>query len=205
MIKQVFLPAVFITAIIGMGFTKKNIHGDGIYIVNTEKSTIGWKGQKLTGSHFGTIKLKRGSVKMSNHLLESGTFEIDMATINDTDMTGEWKGKLEGHLKSVDFFATDKFPLAKFDVTGGGPLQADTNGNNYFIKGNLTIKGITNEIEFNATLKINESSFTAVANITIDRTKWGIKYNSKSFFEDIGDKLIYDDIELNINIVGDLQ
>jgi polyisoprenoid-binding protein YceI len=160
--------------------------------INVEKSTINWVGKKVTGEHSGTVNFKDGNLIFKSDKLVGGSFTVDMTSMTATDLSGDWKTKLDGHLKSDDFFGTANFPtstLAFKKITSKG------NGV-YTIAADLTIKGITNPTTFDITVKGN----TATAKVVIDRTKYGIKYNSKSFFDSIGDKAIYDDFELNVNL-----
>ncbi|MCR9285817.1 MAG: YceI family protein [Bacteroidetes bacterium] len=166
--------------------------------VNTERSVINWKGYKVTGEHSGTINLQNGELKFENDVLVGGGFEIDMRSMKVTDIEGEWAQKLEGHLKSGDFFGVDKYPVAKFVVTKA--VSKGTPGD-YKVIGNLTIKETTKEIRFYAHL--NEDRKSASADITIDRTDFDVRYGSGSFFENLGDKTIYDEFELNVNLVVD--
>ncbi len=159
-------------------------------------SSIQWTGKKLSGEHTGVIMLKSGNVEISDGKLTGGDFEIDMTTITDTDMEGEWKTKLESHLKSDDFFATEKFPVAKLEITKAEFVKDKT----YNITGKLTIKGITNEITFPATVEIDPNKFAAYADFNIDRSKYDVRYGSKTFFADIGDKIIYDEFNLKVKI-----
>ena len=159
-------------------------------------SSIQWTGKKLTGEHTGTILLKTGTAEVTDGKLTGGMFEIDMQTIANTDMEGEYKTKLETHLKSDDFFSAQKFPVAILEIT-----KAEiTKNNTYNITAKLTIKGITREITFPATAEIEKNKFAAYADFNIDRTLWDIRYGSKKFFEDIGDKMIYDEFNLKIKI-----
>ncbi|MFD1628552.1 YceI family protein [Pseudopedobacter beijingensis] len=170
-----------------------------VYKLDTEKSTIEWIGRKVTGAHTGTLKFGSGSVNY-NGALKGGNFIIDMTSIKTTDLQGEWAEKLEGHLKNEDFFATDKFATAKFVITKLGKANVEGVQN---IVGNLTIKGITKELSFPATVKVNNGVLTATAkSVKIDRTKYDIKYGSKNFFDSLGDKAIDNDFELNISIVA---
>lgn len=166
------------------------------YEVKPNVSSIQWIGKKLTGEHSGTIMLKNGKVEVADGKLISGVFEIDMPTINVTDMEGEYKTKLEGHLKNDDFFGTDKFPVSKLEITKAIFVKDKS----YNMTGNLTIKGITNEISFPATVDIEPGKLAGFADLNIDRTKYGIKYASKSYVEDIGDKMIYDEFNLKVKI-----
>lgn len=166
------------------------------YEIKPSVSTIEWNGKKLSGEHSGSILLKKGKVEVTDGKLTGGVFEIDMTSISNTDLQGEWKTKLEGHLKSEDFFSSNKFPVATLEITKAEFVKDRT----YNITGKLTIKGITHEITFPATVEIEKNKFAAYADITIDRTKWDVRYGSKKFFEDIGDKMIYDDFTLKVKI-----
>ena len=166
------------------------------YKVDTEKSVIEWVGRKVTGAHNGTVKFSSGTLNYDGSL-KGGNFLINMNSIKALDVQGEWATKLEGHLKNEDFFAADKFPTAKFVIT---KLSKAANGVQTVV-GNLTIKDITNEISFPATVTLNNGVLTAVAkNVKVDRTKYDIKYGSKNFFDSLGDKAIDNDFELNITI-----
>lgn len=161
--------------------------------VDAENSTIKWHAKKVTGEHFGTIKLKDASLKIVDNTITAGEFTVDMSSINNTDIEdAAYKAKLEGHLKSDDFFNVEKFPISKLIIKNSTPFV----NNVAKVKANLTIKGITQPIEFE--VKKMDSKFTA--EIVIDRSKFDVKYGSGSFFENLGDKLIYDDFTLTIVI-----
>lgn len=161
--------------------------------IDAQKSTINWVGKKVTGEHSGTVNFKEGMVIFKSKKLAGGNFTVDMTSLTSTDLSGDWKGKLDGHLKSEDFFGTEKNPTSTLKFT----KISDKGNGVYTVTADLTIKGITNPVTFDLTVKGN----TASAKLTIDRTKYGIKYNSKSFFDSIGDKAIYDDFELTVNLV----
>jgi polyisoprenoid-binding protein YceI len=165
------------------------------YKVDASKSSITWVGKKLTGSHNGTIDLQSGSLSFNGKKLAGGNFVIDMTTIKDADKSAN----LEKHLKADDFFGTDKFASSTFTIK-----KVAGNGNTVNVTGDLTIKGITNSITFPATLVWNaDGSVTASADkVSVDRTKYGIKYKSKSIFPDVGDKMINDEFELAIKLVA---
>lgn len=169
------------------------------FTVDTRNSSIKWLGEKVTGQHYGTIKLSSGNLIFNGNNLAGGAFTADMNSIVATDIQGEMAQKLEGHLKADDFFGTEKFPTSTFKITKVTP--AGTNQVN--ITGNLTIKGITKALTFPATVKRQNNAVVAVAKgVKVDRTKYDIRYNSKSFFESIGDKAIYDDFTLDFNLVA---
>ncbi len=166
--------------------------------VNTKSSQIAWVGKKVTGQHNGTVNIKDGALDVENGTIKGGEFSIDMTTINVLDLEGEYKGKLEGHLRSDDFFSVEKHPTATFKITSVNESeQADAT---HFISGDLTIKGITNKITFPANVTIDGDKVNAKATFNLDRTKWDVRYGSGSFFDGLGDKMIYDDFELSINL-----
>jgi len=167
--------------------------------VDTENSQIIWKGYKVTGEHAGTINVKNGSFIYEGEMLAGGSFEIDMTSLKVTDLQGEWAGKLEGHLKSDDFFGVANFPTAKFEITK--VVSRGTDGD-YRVTGNLTIKETTKEIRFNAKVDNSSGVPVAMANVTIDRSDYNVKYGSGSFFDNLGDKTIYDEFNLELKIVG---
>ena len=160
--------------------------------INTKNSTVLWKGNKVTGSHEGVIKIKSGLLKFNKEELIGGEFEIDMNSLVCTDLSGEYKGKLEGHLKSDDFFGVTKFPTATLKIK----KVIKQKGNIYECTGDITIRGKTEVVQFNTTLNKN----SATAKIKIDRTKFDVKYGSGSFFDGLGDNMIYDEFDLNINL-----
>ena len=160
--------------------------------VDASKSSINWVGKKVTGEHSGTVNLKEGNLIFKGNKLAGGNFTVDMTSLTATDISGDYKAKLDGHLKSEDFFGTEKFPTS----TLAFKKIAAKAGGVYTVTGDLTIKGITSPVTFDITVKGN----TATSKLTVDRTKYGIKYNSKSFFDSIGDKAIYDDFELTVNL-----
>lgn len=161
--------------------------------VKTSESTVTWKGYKVTGSHFGVIDLKEGSLTFKNDKLVGGEFVVDMTTLNTQDLEGEYKDNLDGHLKSDDFFGVDKHPTSKLVFT-----KVTANGkNSYKVKGNLTIKGKTNPITFD--LSVYGSKATAT--LKVDRSLYDVKYGSGSFFENLGDKTIYDEFDLVVDLV----
>ncbi|WP_449435138.1 YceI family protein [Pedobacter steynii] len=173
-----------------------------VFKVDNENSKLTWLAKKATGEHNGTVKVSNGSFTVENNALKTGSFDIDTRTIANTDLTDESaNAKLVGHLKSEDFFSAEKFPKANFVISSA----AKTSGNQYNVKGKLTIKGITNEVSFPATIAVNGKKLTANAKITIDRTKYDIKFRSKNFFENLGDKVIYDDFDIDVALVANAQ
>jgi len=160
--------------------------------INTSTSTIEWLAKKVTGQHNGTVNFKDGALVFKGKKLKGGTFTVDMTSLTATDLSGEYQGKLNGHLKADDFFGTDKFPTAKLVFKKIGTKSANV----YKVTADLTIKGITKPVIFDLTVNGDTASTT----FNVDRTKYDIKYNSKSFFGSIGDKAINDEFELKVNL-----
>lgn len=166
------------------------------FSANISKSTIKWEAKKIGGAHDGHVKLKEGSFTVKNNQITSGNFVIDMNSITNDDIeSDEYRGKLIGHLKSDDFFGVEKYPTAKLVVAKSGKFK----NNVTTVTGDLTIKGKTLPIEF----EVTKSGKTYTTKLTIDRAKYDIRYGSKSFFDNLGDKVIYDEFTLEISLVVD--
>jgi len=171
------------------------------YEIDTQSSAITWKGFKPTGSHSGTISMNKGTFDLSSTNGLSGTFVIDMNSIKVTDIPSddEKNGQLLGHLKSADFFDVQKNPLATFKIT---KMSTSAEGQKIML-GNLSLNGVTNSIEIPiTTTEQGDALAISSTTFTIDRSKWNIKYGSKSFFDNLGDKFISNDIELKFRIVA---
>lgn len=169
------------------------------YKVDPATSTVVWKAAKVTGTHQGTVKVKSGSLLFDKGKLTGGELVIDMTTIKNTDLEGEWAGKLEGHLNSDDFFGTATYPTATFVVTGVKAL--DANGN-YDVTGNLTIKKATHPVTFKMNAVEKAGAVAATGKIILDRTKYDVRYGSASFFEGLGDKAIYNDFDMEFTLAA---
>lgn len=160
--------------------------------VKVTESTVTWKGYKVTGSHEGVIELESGFLEMDGSKLTGGEFVVDMSTLVATDLEGDSKGKLEGHLKSDDFFGVEKYPTAKLVFTSVKPM----NKNSYTVTGDLTIKETTKPITFVVSVYENK----ATATMKVDRAEYDVRYGSGSFFDDLGDKAIYDEFDLVVDL-----
>jgi len=178
------------------------LHTD-TYLVDLKSSKVEWFAEKVTGKHQGLISLSRGVV-YNDHGRLGGTFVMDMTTIAVTDLTDEKKSKLEGHLKSEDFFDVKKFPTSQFEITSVAPRAGYVEGGpNFDVTGKLTIKGKTNNETFPAIIKFDGNKMTAKVDMKVDRSKYDVRYGSKTFFPDIGDKAIYDEFLLKIDVVAE--
>lgn len=176
--------------------------GPAVFQVDKVNSKLTWTARKVTGQHTGNIGLNKGTLNLDDNVLKGGGFELDTRSITSTDLTDPAaNAKLIGHLKSDDFFSVEKYPSAGFVITGVTPKS----GNEYDIAGKLTIKGITHDINFPATVTVDKGKLTARAHLKIDRTRYDIKFRSKSFFENLGDKVIYDDFNLDVALVANAQ
>lgn len=162
--------------------------------VDVKSSTVEWTGKKITGAaHTGNIQLKEGFLNLTEEgQLTGGEFVMDMNTIVVTDLSGEYKTKLENHLNDDDFFGVNNYATSKLVITSVDPKE----GNTYEVTGDLTIKGKTEPVIFDMELK--EGS--ATAQVVIDRTKYGIRYGSGSFFSNLGDNTINNNFTLDVNL-----
>ena len=172
--------------------------------VDAKASRVEWGGEKVTGKHNGTLDLKSGTVETSAGRLTGGTFTLDMNSITVLDLKdAEYNAKLLGHLKSDDFFSVTQHPTAQFLITSVAPVKGAAAGQpNYSVTGDLTIKGITNRVSFPATITTSAGQLTAVGTTKVDRTKYDIKYGSGSFFDNLGDKAISNDMTITFNVVA---
>ena len=166
--------------------------------INIIKSNVKWYGDEITGKqHYGSLKFKEGNIiltgtgKISDKII-SGNFIVDMTSLYVEDMTGRGKNSLEGHLKSDDFFSVSKFNYAYLKILkSNDPVNGVQT-----INGDLTIKGISHPVTF--TMELNGKK--AKSNLIFDRTKYDVKFRSGNFFQNLGDKLIYDDIKLEVSL-----
>ena len=160
--------------------------------VNTETSEIVWKGHKLGGTHEGIITIENGSLEFDGQKLIGGNFVIDMTSITVTDLSGDNKANLEGHLKSDDFFGVETYNKATLNFTS----VQEKNDGLYIVTGDLTIKNHTNPITFD----LNVGEDNATTSLKVDRSKYDVRYGSKSFFNDLKDKAIYDNFDLAVTL-----
>ena len=153
----------------------------------------------MTGEHSGTIYVAFGDLQFYENNLSGGSFEIDMRSIKNTDLENEeYSQKLEGHLKSDDFFGVEKFPKASFVIKE----VIQKSASKYQVKGDITIKATTRSIEFPVEISMVGNKAVASASLTIDRSEFDVKYGSGSFFDGLGDKMIYDDFQLDVTLVA---
>ena len=159
--------------------------------INTETSNIKWIGKEITTKiHYGSLKFLDGNISISENEIR-GEVIVNMESLNVEDLSGGSKQRLEGHLKSDDFFSVDKHKTAKLKI-----ISSEKEGEVFMINGTLTIKDITHPIKFNLDIETNK----ATTKLAFDRSKYNVKFRSGNFFENLGDKLILDDIDLEVEL-----
>jgi polyisoprenoid-binding protein YceI len=170
---------------------------EDVYRVDAGASKLTWKGYKVTGEHAGTVNLQSGSLKMEAGKLVGGELVVDMNSMACTDLQGEWADKLMGHLKSPDFFNTASHPTSTLKIKKA--IALDTKGN-YKIVADLTVKTTTKEVKFNANVAEAAGIITTSGKVVIDRSDFDVRYGSGSFMDDLGDKTIYDEFDINFSV-----
>ena len=166
------------------------------YSIDLTKSKLRWVAKKLTGSHWGNIRLKSGIVKIKNNLPISGEFIVDMKTIEVMDTKGSmWGKKLQSHLHSKDFFDTENYPEAKLSIK-----KVTMRNGRFIIDADLSIKSIMHPIEFVCEIFQSDGLASARGKVEIDRTLYDVTYRSARYFPNIGDRMIYDIFTVDFEI-----
>lgn len=175
----------------------RTVPADGVYIANTETSVIRWRGERVIGnSHEGTVNLQSGNFTVTEGELSGGEFIITMTSLK----SDENNDRLETHLKSEDFFQVDTYPEARLTITSATKEEGD---GVFAVNANLTIKDTTAPIAFIATLSEVDGLAKVKTDFSIDRTIWGVKYGSGKFFQDLGDSIIKDEMQLMVDITAE--
>lgn len=164
--------------------------------IDTKNSEVVWRGYKVLGEHHGDITLNSGVLNIEGKNIVGGEFQMDMTSIENSDLSGGSKDKLVGHLRSADFFDVENHKTATLNIT----KATRKSKGEYRISGNLTIKGITHPVVFNATMEVEENVTKANATIRVDRTMYDIKYGSGKFFDGLGDNMIKDNFQLEVSL-----
>ena len=176
------------------------VTGDAETYTIGEGSLVNWQGTKPTGAHDGLLTIKEGSIQMNGDKVQGGSFVIDMGSLVTTDPLGDKKEALEGHLKGEDFFDVAKYPTASFAITSAEAMP-DDNSATHLVKGNLTMKGVTKNVEFKAIVSMKDGKLQATTpKFVIDRTEWNVKYGSQKFTDKVLDSAINDNIGLSISL-----
>jgi len=208
LLTNISLLVLFISVAAGGTIPEQRPSSPGKLEINLEDSRVSWTGTKPTGEHHGYVKISNGELVLENNEIRSGSFNLDMNSISNTDLTDETsRAKLIKHLKSDDFFAAEKYPTARFVITKVTrlPVSRQSTGDikaTHKIEGDLTIKDITRRIEFDASVNILKGRLTATSlPFIINRTKWGVNYQSKSITAGLKDQFILDEISLKVDLV----
>ena len=210
--KKILLPALFAVAIIGaapvasaqkMNSAKMATNAPA-YKLQPQLSTLGWEGKAVTHGHNGSMNFTDGELLVKGNALVGGTVTVDMKSMKALDIKdAESQGKFVGHMSSDDFFGAEKFPTSTFKIVSVTPIKgAAKDADNATIAGDMTIKGVTQRLSFPAKVGVKGGVAAASGKVTIDRTKFGLKYGSKTFFDSIGDKAIYDNFDLTFNVIA---
>ena len=209
MLKKFLIPIILILFIVSCEkSSKKKIDSSlpkptlslssGDYVMDNDNSSIKWTGRELsTKSHYGSLQMKNGSLTVNTDGTINGIIKIDMTTIDCEDLQGRSKASLERHLRSDDFFSVESHPIATLTFKSEGGIGA---GNKLAFNGDLEIKGISHPISFESELKSVDPKVNALVDMTFDRSKYNVRFRSGTFFQNLGDKLIYDDIEISVDI-----
>lgn len=185
--------------VLAIGLIFNPLAPNSTYTTDNVNSSVEWTATKVVGGgHNGTVDISQGTLEINGSTLKGGSFVIDMTSIDCQDLEGQWKEKFESHLKSDDFFAVDTYKTATLTIT---KVKSKSEGK-YDVTGDFTIKGKTVSIVFPVELSLKKSKAIASAKITLDRTKYDIRYGSNSFFDNLGDKAISDEFTLDINLVA---
>lgn len=210
--KKFLLPALLAAAVLGIApaasaqkmNSAKMATKAPAYAVQPQLSTLGWEGKAVTHGHNGTISFTSGELLVKGNALVGGTVNVDMKSLQATDIKdADSQKKFVGHMTSDDFFGVEKFPTSTFKITSVAPIKgAAKDADNATITGEMTIKGVMQTISFPAKVGVKDGVAAASGKVKIDRTKFGLKYGSKSFFDSIGDKAINDDFDLTFNVIA---
>ncbi len=210
--KKILLPALFAIAVLGAApavsaatvAPAKAAAADPAYKLQPQLSTLGWEGKAVTHGHNGTMNFSSGELLVKGNAIVGGTVTVDMKSMKATDIKdAESQGKFVGHMSSDDFFGAATYPTSTFKIVSVTPIKgAAKDADNVTIAGDMTIKGVTQRISFPAKAGVKDGIASASGKVTIDRTKFGLKYGSKSFFDTLGDKAINDTFDLTFNVIA---
>lgn len=143
--------------------------------INISKSELKWSCDYsfYFSGHFGIVQFQEGYFIKKDGMITGGSFTIDLHTIQAQDMNDEGNENLTNHLKDSDFFDVKKYPTATLAITN---IQYH-DATHFEANANMTIKGITQPVKFQAEVDFEKKVMTT--KFKIDRTLWGINYNSK--------------------------
>ncbi len=178
---------------------------NGTYPIDLNESRVEWLGRNLKNKHWGTLPIKSGELHFSNGCLTGGSFTLDMQGIQCTDLAGQPQHDLLiQHLKSDDFFDTERFPEARLVIDSSERIDHRGIGQpNLRLRGRLTLHGVTRPLSFEAATGFADAGKpVAQAAFVIDRTEWNIIYGSGRFFHRLAGHMVNDLIELQARILS---
>lgn len=167
-----------------------------------EGSAVAWRASHLGGvqPRNGSVMLKEATVLVEGSTLKNASVLMDIAGLKVENFPegSDENAKLTGHLLSGDFFNVEKFPTAKFELTN---LEAAEGEYNSTVTGNLTILDATKSITFKANVNASDSEVSIQSeDFSVDRTNWGLSYNTEGTAGVPVDYLIANDIGFTINV-----
>ena len=179
--------------------------------IDVARSELKWQVFKAGGSHQGIVPILDGSVFIDGNNITGGKVTLDMKNLQVTDLEGEDKQALEEHLKGYkpgkedDFFNVNQYPTATYVIKGSTPVSGDPEAT-HMVNGELTMRDITKPVAFKIRLDTGAGNAVKITapQFSIDRTEWGIKFQSKKFFDNLKDDFVYDEIKLEMT-VGAIQ
>lgn len=179
---------------------------DGQYVVDLERSLVGWVGRNPGGSHDGTLRFKSGRVRVKGGRVAKGVFEIDMRSLDVADLAGDMADLLKRHLESEDFFAVARYPVARFEIERMVPVEGATPGApNYEAEGEMTVRGVENPVAFPATAGVRGGELTLEAHFDLDRTRWNVNYGSGKLYARLGMHLVHDHITVQVRVLAQVN
>lgn len=178
------------------------------FVVDTAASRIRFTGHGVGKNHPGKFKLSSGTVGVAGEEITGGNFIVNIKSLELEEKGGMFDSKLHPHLMSGDFFDTEKFSTARFEITKVEPYEAGktdksiVKGANYNVSGNFTLKGVTKNLSFPARIDLDGNTLKAKGNFNIDRRQWNMNYgNDKA----LGDKFISETVNIQLDLQAKKQ
>ena len=184
---------------------KAGASSGAVYELAADGSVVHWRGTKPGGEHDGVVDVTEGKVMVDNGTITGGSFTIDLNSIENHDLEGDMNARLVGHLKSEDFFHTEEYPNAVFQIVSVEAKEAMAPEGGvkptHEITGNLAMRGVTKSITFPAAITVTGNKVEAKTNeFAINRTLWGVNFKSKTVFAEFKDDFIGDMINLKFDV-----
>lgn len=176
--------------------------GSALLCADTSRSLVRWRGTKLGGGkHEGVVRLADGRLIVQDGAVVGGSFTVDMRTIAVTDIPPhevEARRQLRGHLAHEEFFGVERFPTARFEITG---VEGGEHGI-YRVSGDLAVRDSVHNVTFEATAPVvGPESVWATADFSIDRYQWGVEFDGRT--SSLRNAIVDDLIQLEITLVAE--